>query len=374
MKRVLFMPFLQISSGHHHAADGMMEYMHEIDESLCCEKIDILSYSYGKMETFVSAFYLKWIHLFPGMYSWIYRKSVFENEQEKKRFRLYELLFLFWMEKLIREKKPDLIICTHALPSYMLNQLKSRKKHAIPVINVYTDYFINQIWGIEAIDYHFVPSRELKEYLISRGIESERIHVTGIPIHPLLKTGTSEPKKRRTYSILISGGNLGVGSIKTFVQKLEPAGNIHYKVLCGKNNKLYRLIKQMSNPMIKPLSYISSKEEMNQLYNEADAIITKPGGVTISESLYKKIPIFVYHALPGQEEINLRYLKKLGLVFHLENWKTKSHLEEQILSILYCERHRSVLDKQFNSYHQQLSKQDFSVMVGQILAKYDETF
>ncbi|MDQ0860013.1 hypothetical protein [Bacillus sp. V2I10] len=150
----------------------------------------------------------------------------------------------------------------------MLNQLKSRKKHAIPVINVYTDYFINQIWRIEAIDYHFVPSRELKEYLISRGIESERILVTGIPIHPLLKTGTSEPKKRRTYSILISGGNLGAGSIKTFVQKLEPAGNIHYTVLCGKNNKLYRLIKQMSNPMIKPLSYISSKEEMNQLYNK----------------------------------------------------------------------------------------------------------
>jgi UDP-N-acetylglucosamine:LPS N-acetylglucosamine transferase len=88
---------------------------------------------------------------------------------------------------------------------------------SIPVINVYTDYFINQIWGIEAIDYHFVPSRELKEYLISRGIESERILVTGIPIHPLLKTGTSEPKKRRTYSILISGGNLGAGSIKTFV-------------------------------------------------------------------------------------------------------------------------------------------------------------
>ncbi|MCY8235382.1 hypothetical protein [Priestia endophytica] len=95
---------------------------------------------------------------------------------------------------------------------------------------------------------------------------------------------------------------------------------------------------------------------MKQLYNEADAIITKPSEVTISESLYKKIPIFVYHALPGQQEINLRYLKNLGLVFHLENWRTKSNLEEQILFILDCEQHRSVLEKQFNTYHQQLSK------------------
>ncbi|USK36242.1 hypothetical protein LIT25_11485 [Bacillus sp. F19] len=117
----------------------------------------------------------------------MYRKSVFENEMDHNRYRMYELLFLLSMEKLIEEKKPHLIICTHALPSYMLSQLKRRKKQTIPVVNVYTDYFINHIWGIEEIDYHFVPSRELMDYLIDRGIESERIFVTGIPIHSKLK-------------------------------------------------------------------------------------------------------------------------------------------------------------------------------------------
>lgn len=47
---------------------------------------------------------------------------------------------------------------------------------------------------------------------------------------------------------------------------------------------------------------------MNQLYNKADAILTKPGGVTISEALQKKLPILVHTSLPGQEEINLDYL------------------------------------------------------------------
>ncbi|WP_153126529.1 MGDG synthase family glycosyltransferase [Peribacillus tepidiphilus] len=370
MKRVLFMPFLQISSGHHHVADGLIDELLEIDHTLSCEKIDILSFGFGKIEGIVSAIYLRWIHLFPSLYSWIYHKSVFDYNKQHKQFHLYERLFSYWMTKLIELKKPDLIICTHALPSCVLNQLKGRKKQSIPVINVYTDYFINQIWGIESIDYHFVPSQELKEFLISRGVESDRILVTGIPIHPQLKKEASKPKKENTYSLLISGGNQGAGLIKSFIKKLKPGGNIHYTVLCGKNKKLYRFINEMKNPMIKPMPYISSREEMNQIYHNVDAIITKPGGVTISECLTKRIPIFVYHALPGQEEINLRYLKNSGLVFHLNHWNTMTHIEDSILTILDSEQHQSLYKEKLNTYHQQLSKQEGSNLILDILANH----
>jgi processive 1,2-diacylglycerol beta-glucosyltransferase len=60
---------------------------------------------------------------------------------------------------------------------------------------------------------------------------------------------------------------------------------------------------------------------MNDLYDQIDAILTKPGGVTISESLFKRKPIMIYDALPGQEEINLKQLKDLSLVFHLNKQK-----------------------------------------------------
>ncbi|QGS68545.1 hypothetical protein CV093_08425 [Oceanobacillus sp. 143] len=96
---------------------------------------------------------------------------------------------------------------------------------------------------------------------------------------------------------------------------LNPSGSIFYKVLCGKNIDLFQSIERLNHSHIKPLPYLESKEEMNHLYNEADAIITKPGGVTITESLWKKLPIFVYEALPGQEEINLNYLQRQGLIF-----------------------------------------------------------
>ena len=121
-------------------------------------------------------------------------------------------------------------------------------------------------------------------------------------------------------SVLISGGNLGVGAIDELLQiiaEVKPPLRIQYSVLCGKNKKLYEKLRRMQKSHIIPYPYIDCRKKMNSLYDQVDAILTKPGGVTISESLFKRKPIFIFDALPGQEEINLEQLKKLGLVFHL---------------------------------------------------------
>lgn len=73
---------------------------------------------------------------------------------------------------------------------------------------------------------------------------------------------------------------------------------------------------------------------MNQLYDAVDGIVSKPGGVTMTECLWKGIPIFVYEALPGQEEFNLRYLSRKGLVTPLQNWHRSADLESQIIAKL----------------------------------------
>lgn len=362
------MPFLQISSGHHQVANGIIDSLHEAND-IECEKVDILSYSYGHIEGFISKFYIKWIQVLPNVYSWLYMKSAYKNEYGKKRFYLYEWLFLYWMEKLIKEKNPQLIICTHALPSYLLSQLKQEGKLSVPVINVYTDYFINEIWGIESIDYHFAPNKEIKEVLIDRGVRSDQIFITGIPIHPQFKKHPLVQKPKDVLSVLISGGSLGTGLIKTFVETLNPSGEINFHVLCGKNNKLYNWIKEVNHPFIHAIPYISSKGVMNELYDSVDAIITKPGGVTVSECLYKKIPIFVYHELPGQEQINLRNLKKWGLVYHLDTWRETPNFEEKIITVLQCEKHQKLLNHQIDTYHQHLSKNSISLFIKQLLAE-----
>ena len=54
----------------------------------------------------------------------------------------------------------------------------------VPIINVYTDFFINSVWGKEGIDVHFLPSQEVKEQLMrNHQIPNHKMIVTGIPVH-----------------------------------------------------------------------------------------------------------------------------------------------------------------------------------------------
>lgn len=90
---------------------------------------------------------------------------------------------------------------------------------------------------------------------------------------------------------------------------------------------------------------------MNALYDRVDAIITKPGGVTISEALTKKLPIFIHSMLPGQEEINHRYLMSRGLVYELS---LDRPIREQLLSVLNDEVKQTRWRKHIEVYNQKL--------------------
>ena len=333
MYRILFMPFLQIPSGHHHVADSIKQQLQETSDQFHYEKVEILSHYFGQIETFISSFYLQWIHKLPGVYSKVYRATVNKRGSDK-RYYVYEALFLNKVRKLIEQTKPDIIICTHALPSYLLDKLKRKNIWSGPVINVYTDYYINDLWGMKDIDYHFVPSIHSKQALIRRGINQNQIFVTGIPIDPIFKVKNKIQRKQGQWQLLISGGNMGAGSIQQLLQTLNPSGSVLYNVLCGKNEALFQHIERLHHPYINALPYIDSKEKMNLLYDEADAIITKPGGITITECLWKRLPVFVYEALPGQEEFNLNYLSDQGLVYHPGDWNSTSNREETLIDML----------------------------------------
>lgn len=163
MKNILIFPFLSISTGHHHVADALQAELES--QGLAAEKIDIFSHAYRQLEKLSSVAYLKWIQYFPKTYSGIYRLLACGEFQHDKRYFMYEWLFTQQMRHILQEKQPDIAFCTHALPSYLLNRLKPEYPN-LTVVNVYTDFFVNQLWGRKNIDYHFVPSTEVKKQLI----------------------------------------------------------------------------------------------------------------------------------------------------------------------------------------------------------------
>ncbi|WP_163970526.1 MGDG synthase family glycosyltransferase [Oceanobacillus halotolerans] len=357
---VLFLPFMQIPSGHHHVADALRAELQLYKKEIAYDKVDILSYSYGPMEKLITSLYLTSIKRLPNVYHWIYRFAAYQNRYGKRHY-MYEVLFTYFFQRLLRTKDPRILFCTHCLPSYMASVLKQKGKLDAIVVNVYTDYFVNQVWGLQYIDYHFVPSKLVKDFLISQGVEESRIFVTGIPIHPAfhdrLPTTT---KANETITVLVTGGNLGIGSMENLVK--DTSGKVHYYVLCGKNEALYERLLKEQRDHVTPFSYISSRQEMNQLYDQVDAVLTKPGGVTISECLWKKKPTFVYNPLPGQERINVEQLQKLGVILPCED-----RVEQQILDFFADEDQQNYVNEQLDRYHHDLENENLSTTLSTIM-------
>lgn len=202
----------------------------------------------------------------------------------------------------------------------------------VPVINVYTDFFASSVWGRKGIDAHFLPRKH-----VPFADQMANAIVTGIPVHREIKQGSWNKKdrfrKKDQPLVVIAGGNSGLGNIgKLKAELAAAAGHFQFKVLCGRNKRLYREIKSWHMPHVEALPYLKSREQMNQLYEEADVLITKPGGVTISEAIRKRLPAFVHAALPGQEEINMDYLLPKGLVFKLDRQRPLYEQLEQVRS------------------------------------------
>ena len=344
----MFLPLLQMQSGHHQVAEALMDLLKKHTDDFIFKKIDLLSYTNKSLEKVITNGYLNWIRYAPETYNLAYKSFFYVPPTKKHSFKWYEPLFLKKMEQLIAEEKPDLLVCTHGFPSYLLSKLKMKGKCDLPIINVYTDFFINSVWGREGIDLHLLPSQEVKAKL-SRKVPNQQLIVTGIPVHQEMTKTFTRKKHTNRLKILLSGGNSGLGGILKLAEELKLSTNLDFLILCGNNKKLYDEIHSWDLEHIKPLRYLSSRLEMNQLYEEVDAIISKPGGVTISEAIQKKLPIFVHSALPGQEKINLRYLKTQNLVFELN---LTTPLESQLLSVLTDQKKMNGWEHAIDSYQQ----------------------
>lgn len=321
--KIILLSMFSVPTGHVKVAEVMQQKIKDKHPDAEVKIVDFLSFSNQWLENAVSGFYLKWIKAFPESYKRFYAQLMMSEEYTGmlKSFSVFSIYFEMKLKKLVEEEQPSHIICTHSFPSRILGKLKKKSpSFSTKTINVYTDFFINGVWDKENIDFHMVPSSEAKDELIRQySIPSDRIFNTGVPVSNIYKdkTGKSKNTSLGRKHLLVAGGNNGLCVLNEFMMNPSGAEHFTYTVLCGHNKELFDKLSGLPN--ITPLMYIDDREELNAIYDSVDAIITKPGGVTITEVLNKRIPIFIHDYLPGQEEVNLEFLKEKKLVYLLNS-------------------------------------------------------
>src|SRR3954470_7129106 len=312
------------------------------------------------------------IKRFPQVYSYFYKKTRVKNSFSTKLNSLFTF-GLQTMLEVIQRIKPRVVVSTYPFAAGIISKLKEQGLINIPAVTIITDYTDHSYWIHPYTDLYIVGSNQVRDRLISLGIEDDKIKNTGIPVRQrfiesqprellLEKYGINSNK----FTVLLMGGGDGfIGKGRSTFRALESVSQtLQLIIVCGRNKRLKKQLELELKDYKHDVLLLGFCENIQELMAISDLMITKPGGVTTSEALAMGLPLLIYHPLPGQEEDNAEFLWKSGLAFLA---KTENDLILKIESILNDSRDLKSMQLMTEPYQTRTSSFDALNVIVQAL-------
>lgn len=236
------------------------------------------------------------------------------------------------MYKYIVDGGYDAVICTHVFTSLMLTAVLKKYPLKIASSFVATDYTCSPSTKESKLDCYFIPDSELVPDFECPNIPEEKMISSGVPVRQMFYERHSKADVKEAMGIpshhkhlVLMCGSMGCGPMKRISKLLAEnlCEGMEVTIVCGTNRKLERrLLKRYGNTRcihVKGFVY-----DMSSLMDSADLCLTKPGGISISESAVKKLPMVFIDAVAGCEEYNRIYFQRIG------GAKTESTVDELV--------------------------------------------
>ncbi len=343
MKVLIF--YASYGGGHLNAAKSIDTCLRKLDSELDIELIDCMKYVNIALEKITTAAYRQMAKKLPWAWGRIYADSqkgpLAHISSRSNKILAIKLL------RLLREKKPDLIISTHPFGSQMCSYLKRKGKIESKIATIMTDFAPHDQWlvGSGHTDYFFVAHDKMKDYLISKNIPAEKIYATGIPISERFLFSFDRKQILDTFGLkdnlktvlFFGGGEFGLGKSKTieiFESLVHYIENIQVVAISGKNEKMKNTFSEIvtRNKKEKSVKVLPYTDKVPELMSISDLVVTKPGGLTTSESLACNLPMVIINPIPGQEEENAEFLESKGIAIWIKKKDTPKLVFQELLS------------------------------------------
>ena len=343
MKKVIIF-YASYGGGHLSAARSIKENMETNYEDIDVKLIDCMEYVNKTVNKITTKAYSEMAKKAPKTWGRVYWKSqkgplaqISTTSNKILSIKLY---------KLLKDFEPNLIVSTHPFGSQMCAYLKKHGKLNAKIATVMTDYAPHDQWLVfnKYVDYYFVSHDGMKKELHEKGIPNEKIFATGIPLSnkfllkydkpTILKSFGLSPDKKTV--LFFGGGEFGLGKTQTFKifkSFVECPENIQIVAISGKNQKMKEAFENLVESLNKKdsVKILEYTNQVPELMSISDLVVTKPGGLTTTESLASVLPIVVINPIPGQEEENATYLEENKVAI----WLKKDDNVEVILKDLF---------------------------------------
>ncbi len=330
--KVLFLS-VTAGNGHNSCASAIQDYFKE--QGVETFILDIYGYINKMLGKTVSEVYSFSISRAPKLYGKLY------NIEEVNKMGICSMmdninrLASKKIAEFISENSIDTVIATHVFGGQLITRLKRKKKIDVFSVGVVTDYTIHPHWENTNLDYYVLADGGLVRQAVARGIPEEKLLPIGIPLNMKysIKRDKAESKKQLGFDpekplVFIIMGSMGYGNMSSVIKDVDKGAHDYQVVIvCGNNKRMQNKLSKMEfSKDIKILGFVSNVDE---IMDAADCIITKPGGLTVTESLAKGLPMIYMDPIPGQEVKNVEFLVNNGAgIYVTKNFSLPDALDQ----------------------------------------------
>lgn len=368
--------------GHLRASHAIESYLLENTTDVEVKVVDALKTIHPVLDKTIREGYHFLATKTPKMFGLLYQKS---NEETPLAHMVPKLnsLFSLWLMPLLEDYQPDVIITTHPFVTEMVSHLKEKKHITAPLICIMTDYGPHKAWISERVDAYVVSSEDMVPDMQAMGVRGEIVYPFGIPVHDVFFNKTDKAAllenlgmQPHLVTILIMAGSFGVTNILQIYHDIIRL-NLPFQimVITGRNEKLYQAFEDAIHETredprngYKHTRLVFFTDEVDKYMHASDLIITKPGGLTVSEALACNVPLAVFDAIPGQEEDNANFLMSHDMAVRIKKGDDCAATIEELL------RDRERLEKMresCKSFDKSQSSKNIFSLINELLQKQE---
>ena len=349
MKKILIL-YAKYGGGHYSAAASMQSYFEENYFDVEVKLVDCIEYINQFINKVTTGCYKQMAKKMP----WAWKKVYYSSQKGTlaKLSTSTNKLMAKKLHRLFKEFLPDIVISTHFFATQMTSYLKEHENVNCVLATILTDFAPHPQWliGKDFNDLFFVANENMKQELIKSDVPENKIHVSGIPLSSrfLDKFNTEKiyqehrlnPNKK--LILFFGGGEFGLGKnrtveiLKTLISHLD---KYQIVAISGKNKKMnneflkiYKDLEKTNNKHISDLHIYKYTTNVPELMKISSLVVTKPGGLTSSESLVSNLPMLIINPIPGQEEENAEFLEKAGVGVWLKKEDSIEYVINSLLS------------------------------------------
>ncbi len=310
MKKILIF-YGSYGGGHLSAAKSIRSYLEEKYPDIKVDMVDCIEYINKYVNKVTTGAYKKMAKKAPWAWKQLYKDS--KDGALAKISTTSNKVMAHKLNVYIEEFAPDLIISTHPFSTQMCGFLKKKNKLHCKIATILTDFQIHEQWleFSEFQDYFFVSNEQMRTDMVNAGVNGTKVYVTGIPVSERFLGNYDRKKVCEEFDLnpdnevvlFFAGGEFGLGRNTTILMLkalIRLFSKLQVVAISGRNPKMNDKFKSLvkateSEDRIKIVEFTNKVPELMSI---SKFVITKPGGLTITEALTSNLPILIMNPIP----------------------------------------------------------------------------